>query len=189
MTDDVFRIVMYDALRPLLTRLRDHAYRALEVSGTALLNEFKWLPADVDVVRYPDIDLTDPTHLSTPRSGYDLVFADQVLEHVTSPASAVTSLHALLRPGGYAVVTSVCLFPPHDRPADYWRFTPEGLRRLFYGWDEVTAGSWGNWEAARAALDWQSLNRDPTARHVLLRELNDPSYPVVVWAWARRPRP
>ena len=36
----------------------------------------------------------------------------------------------MLRPGGFAVVTSVMYFPIHAYPSDYWRFTPEGFRAM-----------------------------------------------------------
>src|SRR5205823_6046408 len=54
-------------------------------------------------------------------------------------------IHRVLRPGGMVVISSVMFFPIHAHPWDFWRFTPEGFKRLLepfesslvvaHGWD------------------------------------------------------
>jgi SAM-dependent methyltransferase len=69
---------------------------------------------------------------------FDVVLCLSVLEHLADPAAAVARIHAAIRPGGVAVISTPFGFPNHDEPADYWRFTEHGLRRLTAAFDEVT---------------------------------------------------
>jgi hypothetical protein len=57
------------------------------------------------------------------------VIAADSLEHVADPFRATGEIHRVLAPGGTAIVAVPFLFPIHYAP-DYWRFTPEGVRRL-----------------------------------------------------------
>ncbi len=59
------------------------------------------------------------------------------LEHCEDPLAACRELHRVLRDGGVCVIASVMLFPIHDYPHDFWRFTPDGFRRLLVPFDDV----------------------------------------------------
>lgn len=52
------------------------------------------------------------------------------MEHVEFPRKAVEESYRILRKNGVLIMTSVMLFPIHNYPNDYWRFTPEGFRSL-----------------------------------------------------------
>lgn len=183
MTDDLYRIACYRDLRRFLT---PPVGRALEVSGSALITEFGWPTTQVETTRYPEFDLCDSAHTLSRGDRYDLVFADQVLEHVHNPFYAVHGLYNLLRPRGRAAVATVGMFPVHDLPADYWRFTPDGLRLLFDPpyWEDVHVAGWGCRDALDLVADWPTNNRDPDFRP--LAEVNETDVPIVVWATARR---
>ena len=53
-----------------------------------------------------------------------------VLEHVYDVAAAVDGLRRALRPGGRVVMAVPHMYPYHDEPIDFWRFTEHSLRRL-----------------------------------------------------------
>ena len=55
------------------------------------------------------------------------------VEHVEFVRKAMEEVHRILKPSGILVVTSVMNFPIHSHPYDYWRFTPEGLKKLIEG--------------------------------------------------------
>ena len=52
------------------------------------------------------------------------------LEHVYDVFAFVRELDRILAPGGMMLLTSVMYYPVHAHPSDYWRFTPEALRRM-----------------------------------------------------------
>ena len=87
---------------------------------------------------------------------YSIVIADQVLEHVQRPHAAVQNIHAMTRPGGWAMVATPFLFRVHARPHDYNRWTPAGLKQLMVegGFPEanVKVHGWGNKACARAHI-------------------------------------
>jgi 2-polyprenyl-3-methyl-5-hydroxy-6-metoxy-1,4-benzoquinol methylase len=61
---------------------------------------------------------------------FDLILCMYVLEHVYDVAAAVEGLRRALRPGGRAVMAVPHIFPYHDEPIDFWRFTEYSLRKL-----------------------------------------------------------
>lgn len=64
-----------------------------------------------------------------------------VLEHVQNPWKVAAQFARVVRPGGLLFVTAPWIFPIHEHPADYWRFTTDGLRALFgEAFAEISAG-------------------------------------------------
>ena len=63
-------------------------------------------------------------------AAFDTVLLTQVLEHVDDVEAATAELVRVLRPGGHAIVTVPYLYPTHEAPYDFWRFTHYGLRSL-----------------------------------------------------------
>ena len=60
----------------------------------------------------------------------DTVLLLEVLEHVPEPERAVAEACRVLRPGGMLVVSVPFLYPVHDAPYDFQRWTPAGVRGL-----------------------------------------------------------
>jgi SAM-dependent methyltransferase len=61
---------------------------------------------------------------------FDTVLATEVLEHVENVERAAAELFRVLRPGGHALVTVPYLYPTHEAPYDFRRFTHFGLADL-----------------------------------------------------------
>jgi SAM-dependent methyltransferase len=59
------------------------------------------------------------------------------LEHCDDPPQACRELTRVTADGGVCVLSSVMLFGIHAFPSDYFRFTPEGMRSLLSGFDDV----------------------------------------------------
>jgi SAM-dependent methyltransferase len=61
---------------------------------------------------------------------FDTVLVTEVLEHVEDAERAAGEIFRVLRPGGHALVTVPFLYPTHEAPYDFRRFTHFGLADL-----------------------------------------------------------
>jgi SAM-dependent methyltransferase len=61
---------------------------------------------------------------------FDVILCLYVLEHILELEDAVRNMHRALTPGGILVIAVPHLYPYHDEPTDYWRFTEHALRRM-----------------------------------------------------------
>jgi len=62
---------------------------------------------------------------------FDSVLCTSVLEHVEEPQKAIAECYRVLKKGGYAVYTVPLIWPLHEEPRDFFRFTRYGLDHLF----------------------------------------------------------
>ena len=88
------------------------------------------LTVDIDPGRQPDI-VADAHQLPFPDGSFERVLCTEMLEHVLHPQVVADELLRVLKPGGLLILTTRFVFPLHDVPHDYWRFTKYGLRELF----------------------------------------------------------
>jgi SAM-dependent methyltransferase len=82
-----------------------------------------------DVVPAYGHAIVDATTMKFDRE-FDVILCSSVLEHVYDCRAAIARIHRALKPGGRAVISVPHLFPYHDEPEDFWRFTEYGLRRM-----------------------------------------------------------
>ena len=68
-------------------------------------------------------------------ASFDVVLCTEVLEHLPEPQRAIDEMYRVLVPGGQLLLTTRFLFPIHDSPHDYFRFTKYGLRHLLRRFD------------------------------------------------------
>ena len=76
----------------------------------------------------PDL-FADASNLPIADSSIDAVALLEVLEHLENPRDALREIARVLEPGGRLLVTVPFLYPIHDAPYDYQRFTRHGLER------------------------------------------------------------
>ena len=72
-----------------------------------------------------------------PDSTFDVVLATEVLEHLHSPHQAIAEFRRVLKPGGTLLLTTRFVFPLHESPVDYFRYTKYGLRHLLREFEVV----------------------------------------------------
>lgn len=92
------------------------------------------------VDRYLGLDVsTDHKQVDLLGSGIDLPFSDasvdfvfstQVLEHLADPFEFFSEVERVLKPGGAAFISTNQMYPIHEAPHDYFRFTRYGLDEL-----------------------------------------------------------
>jgi len=79
----------------------------------------------------PGVDRVEDVHaLSFADGSVGTVLMLETLEHVADPIRALQQVRRVLRPEGFAVLSSCMDTPVHDHPSDYWRFTPQGFDLL-----------------------------------------------------------
>lgn len=76
----------------------------------------------------PDV-FGDATRLPFADASVDTVLLLEVLEHLHCPADSLSEIARVLRPGGVLLLTLPFLYPVHDAPYDYQRYTAHGMKR------------------------------------------------------------
>jgi SAM-dependent methyltransferase len=86
----------------------------------------------LDVVEIANAELLGSVEdIPAADASFDLVLCTQVLEHCDDPARAVREMRRVTAPGGRVLASTHGVQVYHPSPHDYWRWTHEGLRRLF----------------------------------------------------------
>lgn len=91
---------------------------------------------DIDPSRKPDM-VGDIHSLPFKDGEFGAILCTEVLEHCIDPRKAVSEMWRVLRPEGKIILSTRFLFPIHDSPHDYFRYTIFGLNELFKEWDVV----------------------------------------------------
>ncbi len=100
-------------------------------------------------IRGTTIDVVATAYeIPLPDGHADTLLLSAVLEHLERPADALREARRLLAPGGHAILTAPFIWPVHEAPRDFYRYSPFGLRHLLEETDfEVVevlplAGAW-----------------------------------------------
>ena len=89
----------------------------------------------LDIRRSPGTTIVGDAHgLPFASSSFDLILCTEMLEHTLDPQQIVDEIWRVLRPGGRVLLTTRFIFPLHDVPGDYYRFTNYALAHLFRRW-------------------------------------------------------
>jgi SAM-dependent methyltransferase len=91
------------------------------------------------------------------------VFSTSVIEHVVFPWVVAAEIHKVLKIGGVALIDTPFVWPTHERPADFWRYTDMGLSILFSGYF--------GWEIEDCGM------AVPVSIHPDTDEINNPQFP------------
>ncbi len=159
---------------------------ALSIDRNPPLDEMiirRWPGVTIDRAVYPEFDAQDLSRI--PDNQYDLVYSNQILEHIPKPWVAAAEMVRVLRTGGIGLHTSCAFNPRHGPPAfnDYYRFLPDGLAELFGGVKLLVKAGWGNRQALLYNLGIDDghggLGGRRFCEHVGSR--NDEQYPWHVW--------
>jgi SAM-dependent methyltransferase len=179
-TTDWVRVVMYQKCFQFLQALGPERLDVMEVSaGPHWVREFNF--RSFTGTQYPPFDICAER---LPRQ-FDVIVADQVFEHLKWPLRAARNVFAMLRPGGYFVIATPFLVRVHKSPIDCHRWTEDGLSCLLqeagFPAESITTDSWGNRACLVANLRaWRK-------RGFFGSLANEPDFPVMVWAFARKP--
>jgi len=88
-----------------------------------------------------DIDFFYDGHvLDFPDASFDAVFSSEVMEHLFNYDEILPEIRRVLRPNGKFFLTTPFLWPEHEKPYDYARYTTFGLKALLekHGFAQVS---------------------------------------------------
>lgn len=93
----------------------------------------------------PGVDrVEDVSAINLPDGSAGTVLCIETFEHVFEVRRAFDEVFRILEPGGIFVITTPLNFRIHGYPDDYWRLTPNCLRRLMAPYAARVAGSQGH---------------------------------------------
>lgn len=75
------------------------------------------------------VDLSQPPW-PLASDAYDTVLLSDVLEHLPDPRAVMREAHRIMAPDGALILTVPFMYPLHETPYDYYRYTEFGLREL-----------------------------------------------------------
>jgi SAM-dependent methyltransferase len=92
------------------------------------------LTFDIDPQKKPEV-LGDVNKMPFQDNEFKAILCTEVLEHLHDPKKAIEEMKRILKPGGKLILTTRFMFPIHDAPTDYFRYTEFGLKELFKDWE------------------------------------------------------
>lgn len=99
-------------------------------------NEEKYIGTDMEDGKGVDVVLNLADNISIidqklNHEKFGTIFCLSVLEHCEKPFLVAENLTSLLKPNGKVCISVPFALGFHGYPSDYWRFTHEGIKKLF----------------------------------------------------------
>lgn len=94
------------------------------------------LTVDIDPKREPEI-VADAAHMPFKDNEFNVVLCTEMLEHVKNPFDVEKEIRRVTKVGGKLILSTRFVFPLHDTPHDYFRYTKYGLKEIFKEWEIV----------------------------------------------------
>lgn len=91
----------------------------------------------------------------------DVIILTEVMEHARHPEGLLAESSRVLRQGGHLIVTTPFLYPEHEQPFDFWRWTTFGLSEALreQGFEVVHLG-----KRATGYRAWVTLTNQQVAK-------------------------
>ena len=129
--------VIRENIRQFL-RLNSTGKKVLNVgAGDRQYREYFPNQVTLDAAQCGSTDIVGDIHTIRIQGKYDVILCTQALEHFYDPQRALDNMRRALNPGGKLIMTVPLIYPLHEEPHDYFRFTEHGLRHLLREWNGV----------------------------------------------------
>jgi SAM-dependent methyltransferase len=114
--------------------------RTLDIGGGSKPYR-KYFPnsVSVDILAREGVDVVGDAHdlHMFKDAEFDIILSTEVLEHLHTPEKALSEMHRTLKSGGTLILTTRFIFPLHNVPGDFFRFTPYGLHHLLRNFSKI----------------------------------------------------
>ncbi len=107
-------------IKPYRELFHSHSYTGIDIAGGGHTDEAKM----VDV-------FYDGKNIPFPNESFDTIICTQVLEHADDPEVLAKECVRVLKPGGRAFFSMPFMYPEHEIPFDFRRFTRFEHERLY----------------------------------------------------------
>ena len=122
-------------------RINDLVYRI------SVEKSFELFSLDIEKQYNPDI-IADITDYDFNNDKYDVIIVSEVLQFIPDPQKAINNIYRGLNKNGIMILTVPFIYPIHDRPYDYYRFTMYALHHLLSKFSEVEVIEKNSWSEA-----------------------------------------
>jgi SAM-dependent methyltransferase len=116
----------------------------------------KYVGCDIIQSHLNKVDvLCEANNIPLEDSSFDTVFSTQTIEHVEDHQGLVNEAYRLLKPGGHFIVAGPFVWPLHEEPYDFFRFTKYGFKYILEkaGFQMIeTNSNGGMWATAGQSL-------------------------------------
>lgn len=130
----------------------------------------RYIGLDIETPIYQaEVDLRwDGRRIPLADASVDSAMLTEVLEHCPEPGVVLQEARRVLKPGGVLFFTVPYIWPLHDAPYDFFRYTPFALEKLLAeaGFADVKLAALGGWNASLAQMIGLWLKRAPLANDV-----------------------
>jgi len=121
-----------------------------------LFNASEYVGADIRVSGHPNENkkadvFFEGNHLPFPDNHFDGALVSEVVEHVFDLQGCLSEIVRVLKPGGTILITCPFVWPLHEEPYDFARYTPYALRQ----------------ELSKAGLEIEKIEQLGTSAEVL----------------------
>ncbi len=77
-------------------------------------------------LKKPDVFYNGKT-IPFDNNSFDIVFSSQVFEHLSNPSMVLSEMTRVVKTGGSIIISLPFVYPEHEVPYDYYRFTSYGV--------------------------------------------------------------
>lgn len=106
------------------------------IGGESLKEYFRLI--NLDIYKFPEVDIIADAHLLPFKdNSFDAIISQAVLEHTEDPWVVANEIYRILKNKGIVYVEVPFLQGFHPSPSDYYRFTIQGLEKLFSKFEKI----------------------------------------------------
>ena len=147
----------------------DQPYRSLLLHPPFEISELLGLDRASDRCQHTPPDLVwMEGKIPLPDDSFDSAICTEVLEHCPNPREILAEVHRVLKPGSTLLITVPFLWPLHEVPHDWCRYTPFALSHLLEsaGFVVCELRSLGGYDRSLAQMLGLWLRRRPMNRYL-----------------------